>query len=1429
MLGYKTHKIKWLNNNNSQKLKMKRKFTKMTAALALLVFMTPSMVGWGQTVNENDVLWTEPFGGNPSSSTTFSETTSWGDYINPTTFVATDVSSLSYTSSNAMANGGTATNMVGAHVWLNKSVDSYIQISGIKLYNTTKVKVSWAQATSGSLTTVYYQFDGTGDFTELSSCSGPNANYMSSELSVENHTTIALKFFHPSANAKNTRIDNLTLTATEVSGGTPTCATPTFSPAAGTYSQAKSVTIDCATSGAAIHYTLDGSDPTESSPTYSTAINISQTTTVKAMATATGYNNSAIASATYTITTPSTIAEVRAQGTGNVFTQGIVTSCVGTTGYIQDATAAICVYGASLTVGNEITVAGTLSTYNGLLEITSPVVDVISSGNTVNPELMTIAQVNASTNQGWYVRIENATVTAISGSGNSQNTTIAQGDNTIVVYGNLGVTVAVNDVVSLNGNIGNHNAVQIANPQNVEVQVNTDPVINVTNSSIELAYNATSGEIEYNISNPVTGTSLNATTTAEWISNINVGASSVTFTTAVNESNYERSATITLSYTGAQNVVVTVTQAPFVIDYAVLPFQYAGGVLSDFLALVGTSHSLNDQGSYAEGNAPYRIKFTKTGDYLQVKTDSQPGIVTIGVKMLGGASTSKITVQGSADGVTFTDIQELTISGNQNDILTLETTNAFASTDRYVRLYFTKGSNVGVGPITIAKVSNTPIIVLESNTVELDYDATSGSVGYSITNPVEGVNLQATTEADWISNITVGANTVTFTAAENEGEEDRSATITLSYTGATNKTVTVTQGHFTQEYTLTISNPANVTISAVYGADGVLTNGESDGIANGTEITVTLNIANGYILDVIEVVGENSQTATVSPTSTAGVYKFDMPAFDATLNVSAITVPATEFTLATSITSGKQYIIVGQADGDYYAMGNDKGNNRYAYGITLNGNTASASIAINGVHEFTITSLGEGYYSIMDATTNGGYLCTASGGNYLKTEAALDANHNGDWKITIIDGSFSVVADQSNYRNVMQFNNSSILFACYASASQHPVFLYEKVESETYTLNITGYAEGSTGGYKLIASPVTVDPASVAGMTTGNFDLYEYDDTQDKEWLNWKGDQELSYDGHFNLVPGKGYLYAKQATTAGETFNFTLTGAPYNNQAIQLIQGWNLIGNPLGETAYLADGRNFYRMNAAGSGLIVNTDTNGGGNAINAMEGVFVNATETGTITFTTTAPVKGASVALNVTRDRGNVIDNAVVRFGEGDQLPKFQLFENSTKLYIPQGNEDFAVVRSANQGEMPVSFKAAENGTYTINVDVENMEMDYLHLIDNMTGADVDLLATPSYSFEARTTDYTSRFRLVFSGNGTNENGATTVSETFAYFNGSEWQISNMGEATLQVIDVTGRIVKNETISGNASISINETPGVYMMRLVSGNDVKVQKVVVR
>ena len=83
----------------------------------------------------------------------------------------------------------------------------------------------------------------------------------------------------------------------------PQVATPTFSPAAGTYTTAQSVTISTSTSGASIRYTTDGSTPSETAGTlYSGAITVSATTTIKAIAYESGWTDSSIASVGYTIT-----------------------------------------------------------------------------------------------------------------------------------------------------------------------------------------------------------------------------------------------------------------------------------------------------------------------------------------------------------------------------------------------------------------------------------------------------------------------------------------------------------------------------------------------------------------------------------------------------------------------------------------------------------------------------------------------------------------------------------------------------------------------------------------------------------------------------------------------------------------------------------------------------------------------------------------------------------------------------------------------------------------------------------------------------------------------------------------------------------------------------------------------------------------------
>ena len=449
------------------------------------------------------------------------------------------------------------------------------------------------------------------------------------------------------------------------------------------------------------------------------------------------------------------------------------------------------------------------------------------------------------------------------------------------------------------------------------------------------------------------------------------------------------------------------------------------------------------------------------------------------------------------------------------------------------------------------------------------------------------------------------------------------------------------------------------------------------------------------------------------------------------------------------------------------------------YAITLAANPAEGG-SVSGAGSYT-----DGATATLNATANEGY-------------TFINWTENGTAVSTDAIYSFTVTADRDLVANFVNI----------------------------FTKDIIGYGTGS-GGYYLIASPVAenIAPSSSNGFITDEYDLYYFDQTGDNdgnEWINYKDDEN----GGFDLVNGVGYLYASQENTT-----LTFIGTPIENGTKEVTLhknndadwgGWNLIGNPFAEIAYIQDidGEvvSFYTMDDNGEQLkLVESFT-----SIEPMEGVFVNAEENEEVlTFTTTQPAKGSLVTLNLSNNHG-FVDRAMVRFDASRPLPKFQLRKNSTKLYIPMDDNDYAVVRGESMGEIPVSFKAEENDNYTLSFKADNVEFGYLHLIDNLTGNDVDLLQTPSYSFEANISDYANRFKLVFAiGNNSDDN--------FACFSNASYVINNEGDATLQVVDINGRILKSESINGCANVNVNAASGIYMLRLINGDNVKVQKVVIQ
>ncbi len=154
---------------------------------------------------------------------------------------------------------------------------------------TSAQSVSLSDSTSGA--TIYYTTNGTTPTT--------SSTVYSSAIPVSSGT-VTIEALGAKSGDTNSSVASATYTISAV----VTVATPTFSPAGGTYSSAQSVTISDSTSGATIYYTTNGTTPTTSSTVYSSAIAVSSgTVTIEAMAAKSGDTNSSVASAAYTIST----------------------------------------------------------------------------------------------------------------------------------------------------------------------------------------------------------------------------------------------------------------------------------------------------------------------------------------------------------------------------------------------------------------------------------------------------------------------------------------------------------------------------------------------------------------------------------------------------------------------------------------------------------------------------------------------------------------------------------------------------------------------------------------------------------------------------------------------------------------------------------------------------------------------------------------------------------------------------------------------------------------------------------------------------------------------------------------------------------------------------------------------------------------------
>ena len=408
-----------------------------------------------------------------------------------------------------------------------------------------------------------------------------------------------------------------------------------------------------------------------------------------------------------------------------------------------------------------------------------------------------------------------------------------------------------------------------------------------------------------------------------------------------------------------------------------------------------------------------------------------------------------------------------------------------------------------------------------------------------------------------------------------------------------------------------------------------------------------------------------------------------------------------------------------------------------------------------------------------------------------------------------------------------------------------------------------------------------------------NWDFYCFDEPQ-YHWINFKRDsdnhwyedtsEQITYTNETNLTPGKGYLVnivSKNGTffQAQGTLNTGNVTKSVTSSDQSKCQGYNLIGNPY--PSYL----NFYALADKKSsdgtinnrGIILNTGTSSNkvfsyvtfnesvngytsyassasdnpvlqSNYIPPFQAFFIKAEKSATLYFTEdmrtnegTSHFRDDEEQINyplvnlLVTDSDKHRDVTVVEVGRpevGGAVKMEDLRYPSCQMYAHYKDVNYSIAFTLEgENSVPVWFEAFEDGNFTLTWETLHGKFDYLHLIDNITGVDVDCLSANSYVFSGKTTDYKSRFKLVFSYTDVDEyyEEEEPESETFAFFANDNLVVN--GEGYLELVDLNGRVLyQTRIIDVQTMVSLPDfASGLYLLRLTNAKQTKVQKIIIK
>ena len=213
-------------------------------------------------------------------------------------------------------------------------------------------------------------------------------------------------------------------------------------------------------------------------------------------------------------------------------------------------------------------------------------------------------------------------------------------------------------------------------------------------------------------------------------------------------------------------------------------------------------------------------------------------------KVEGGQGTIEYTLVNAREGVEFEAVCEAAWIGEfaYGDVITFQVAENDAEDAREAKItvnYAEASMEVTVKQ-SGKKASAAPALVITSeNPMEIDMNGGIGTITYTIENPVQGVELTASANVNWISQVTVQSEKIIFQVAANTGDA-REATITATY-GMLKEVVTIKQAEYVAPAPVFNFEPESLEVTFEGGAQSVAYTIEN--AVEGAEVVATCEAA----------------------------------------------------------------------------------------------------------------------------------------------------------------------------------------------------------------------------------------------------------------------------------------------------------------------------------------------------------------------------------------------------------------------------------------------------------------------------------------------------------------------------------------------------------------------------------------------------------